>query len=714
MKKTSVLFSLSFVLFTASTPAADFSSWTNMMPFRFAGYNPPGGTTPLTNFPALVVLSTNLAGFRYTDFNGTNADLRFTDSTTVNELNYQVEKWDPNGNSYVWVQVPRLVDSNTLICAFWGKSGQAIPAYSTNGSTWSNGYVAVWHMSETNAQDSTSNRYHCTPVANQNAQGIVGTAQSLSSSNTYMVAYPAFTNNTVTIEGWVKHNTLPASVQRYLTLGPSDAPVIRHAGNGILDYYFYDTNNSPHELQASSVLTTTGVWYHVAGTYDGANMFLFLNGNPVASATFAAIMKPRTFALFSSSAATEYMDGMMDEMRISSVARSSNWVWATWMNIASNNLLVTNNTLLKAPRPVNASGEGVTNDLFDVSRGAKVFSFSTTLTNGFPLICDPRDSLGLARSTIEPGHTLFLDGSAGTTRSISFRTASHLNLTNYQLRVFSDSGSSRTISAYALYGSADNMTYNLIDSNSVVVPYTNCPGITSTAIMISKSVNTPAYQFFRLDIKHGSTDGPRVIELDGFGKSAAFYKGITLDPIVFNSTLNAASTNTYRDQDPGYATNIASSALNANEDARQALGAAGGINDGSLLFSDTGNVPDNGDLIFGNGGETVHWIAWDTTQPLILAGINLTLSHPDRPTRLVRFSVDNVPQVFKNSGANVCNVTGISGSTNLLFVSPVRGSSFKLELTGGTNSDGVAYGPRLSEIDALLNYESTGFLFIIQ
>ena len=30
------------------------------------------------------------------------------------------------------------------------------------------------------------------------------------------------------------------------------------------------------------------------------------------------------------------LNGRLDEVRVSSVARSSNWLWATWQNIASN------------------------------------------------------------------------------------------------------------------------------------------------------------------------------------------------------------------------------------------------------------------------------------------------------------------------------------------------------------------------------------------
>ena len=69
-----------FVL-TAPAQAVDFSSWQRKAQITFTGYNPPGGATTLTNFPALVVLSTNISGFDYSDFQSlTNQDLRFTAS----------------------------------------------------------------------------------------------------------------------------------------------------------------------------------------------------------------------------------------------------------------------------------------------------------------------------------------------------------------------------------------------------------------------------------------------------------------------------------------------------------------------------------------------------------------------------------------------------------------------------------------------------------
>jgi hypothetical protein len=75
--------------------AAVFDGWAYRTKIAFAGYNKPES---LTNFPALVTLSTNIAGFHYADFNspGDGADLRFADAGETVPLNYEIERWDTN------------------------------------------------------------------------------------------------------------------------------------------------------------------------------------------------------------------------------------------------------------------------------------------------------------------------------------------------------------------------------------------------------------------------------------------------------------------------------------------------------------------------------------------------------------------------------------------------------------------------------------------
>ena len=125
---------LAMALAAAVAVGGPFDSWSYRAKITFAGYNPPGGTETLTNFPALVLLSTNVTNFRYTDFqSGVNADLRFADSTGTTGLNYEIESWNTNGVSSVWVQVPTLASTNDFIYAYWSANGQSAPSCAGGG-----------------------------------------------------------------------------------------------------------------------------------------------------------------------------------------------------------------------------------------------------------------------------------------------------------------------------------------------------------------------------------------------------------------------------------------------------------------------------------------------------------------------------------------------------------------------------------------------------
>ncbi|MBN1674846.1 MAG: DUF2341 domain-containing protein, partial [Kiritimatiellae bacterium] len=130
--------------------------YARKLKIAFAGYTPPGGGV-LTNFPALVRLGEGLAGFRYDGFaSPAGYDLRFMDATATTELAYEVETWDTNGESCVWVRVPRLAGADDYVRAYWGNPARAAapPAYATDGSVWDAGFAGVWHLGETLADSS--------------------------------------------------------------------------------------------------------------------------------------------------------------------------------------------------------------------------------------------------------------------------------------------------------------------------------------------------------------------------------------------------------------------------------------------------------------------------------------------------------------------------------------------------------------------------------
>ena len=91
------------------------------MKIRTQGYKVPG---TLSDFPVMVTLSNNIggSGFSYAGFRSPNAyDLRFAESNAVATIPYEIEQWDTNGVSEVWVRVPVVEDTNSFFWAYCRK-----------------------------------------------------------------------------------------------------------------------------------------------------------------------------------------------------------------------------------------------------------------------------------------------------------------------------------------------------------------------------------------------------------------------------------------------------------------------------------------------------------------------------------------------------------------------------------------------------------------
>ncbi|MCD4736579.1 MAG: LamG domain-containing protein [Bacteroidales bacterium] len=129
----------------------------------------------------------------------------------------------------------------------------------------------------------------------------------------------------ITIEAWIYHNNLNPTIERYFTVNPEVA-VIRFNGSQYggyheLQFYIKKSNGSLYSISSDSILTSSE-WLHIAGTYDGTDMRLYLNGKLIRSASPAGgLFAPD--GDFSFSHSTETMSGKMDEARLWNIARDS-------------------------------------------------------------------------------------------------------------------------------------------------------------------------------------------------------------------------------------------------------------------------------------------------------------------------------------------------------------------------------------------------------
>ena len=131
------------------------------------------------------------------------------------------------------------------------------------------------------------------------------------------------TLSNITLEAWVYHNSLPAEVQRYITVSPEVAVIrfdgTQYGGYHSLHFYIKRPDGSMWSSRVDSILAT-GEWMHVAGTYDGKHMKTYVNGELVKSTTQDKGMYPANGQYGFGSGS---LDGKLEEVRIWNVSRSA-------------------------------------------------------------------------------------------------------------------------------------------------------------------------------------------------------------------------------------------------------------------------------------------------------------------------------------------------------------------------------------------------------
>jgi len=367
------------------------------MKVSFPGYN---RSEVLTSFPVLVKFRPNMTdGFSYSQFSSPlGYDLRFLDATQTQELKYEIESWNTNGESDVWVQVP-LLTTNTYVWASWGDYNQAEspPAYTTNGAAWDGTYGAVWHMSEgagTRLRDSTVNTNNGTLYAGVAwTAGQTGNALLFNGVTTdYVTAGTGASlslTNRFTLSAWVRPLSYHTNghykiLNGFLSRGPSSATTLNYAletKDSTTVTFVKRTGSEGLQFYDFTVPTFTSNWTLVTMVAANGTLSLSINGTPCGSkpvGTLAPGPGTDTFSLGAivlNQSETTYVGGL-DEVRIRNVVVSTNQDWATWLNMASNRVFVSFGKVSGGLADANTDGDALP-DLWET-----YFFGSTNAVNG--------------------------------------------------------------------------------------------------------------------------------------------------------------------------------------------------------------------------------------------------------------------------------------------------------------------------------------------
>jgi hypothetical protein len=357
-------------------------------------------------------------------------------------------------------------------------------------------------------------------------------------------------------------------------------------------------------------------------------------------------------------------------------------------------------SLRAGPVFTTAGGGGVADDVFDIASGAQVI-LSSPQHNSCCGNSDPRSILGFSESGgfVEQGTAIFADGAAaGTVDYLEFQTAAPVNLGAISLRLSQDGATAyRGATAFRLLASQDGMSFFQISGGSVpggARGNLNVPLLITDTALAGNPTNVRS---FRLEVTRATEGGVRVVELDGVG-TAGVSTGVFLDRLAFNASgnrLTGRGSAALDDEGPGLASDFrVSSRLDNADTPEDAFGRNhGALEPDNFVFAD-GGVPDNGNLVMGDEGETVDFIEWRTTVAFPLAGYQLSVrgdgSSTNRGSGLVRFLVNG-------SERDRFHCRGAAGAIPRIFTDGVvEGDRFRIELTRVSS-----LGPGVMEIDAI-------------
>ena len=299
----------------------------------------------LTNFPMLINLDydDDLADDSKCQNDGD--DIVFTNITGT-ELNHEIEYFDSDtGKLVCWVNVTKLSSTeDTVLYMYYGNPSCSNQENQTG--VWDSNYVMVQHMDDVTTSTISDSTSYSNDGAKRAADeplevvGKVGMGQNFDGSNDYVIVSDADSldpTEEITIEAWVYIDSYPEIYPRMIskdTAGNLQYQFITHNTDQI---FFRIQDGTWRGGDFDSGALSTGSWIYIVGTYDGSTLRAFSDGvaqtttyahtGSIDSGTGDLAIGAKVDAL-----GTYLYDGMLDEIRISNIARGSSWINTSFMN----------------------------------------------------------------------------------------------------------------------------------------------------------------------------------------------------------------------------------------------------------------------------------------------------------------------------------------------------------------------------------------------
>ncbi|MHA2184956.1 MAG: DUF2341 domain-containing protein, partial [Promethearchaeota archaeon] len=296
------------------------------------------GSSDLINFPVLIsILDTDL----HDKVQSNGNDIAFYNGT--NWLDHEIEVFNQTYSGteaqlVAWVRIPSLSPTtDTKIYMYYGNSTMG-PQENPTG-VWDANYVGVWHLSE----DPTDQIYDSTENNNDGTSyGTMNTGDQVSGKIDGSLEFDGIDdyidcgNNLslditgdLTIQYWVMAYDVsndPDTITKGVYTDAYSSFI-----NNDRTIYFRLNGLTSTNLQ-SQTLISLDKWVSITCTRIGNTMRIFINGTQdPTTATFSEAIEIITDAL-TIARIPDNLDGVMDEARLSNIARTEDWIATEYNN----------------------------------------------------------------------------------------------------------------------------------------------------------------------------------------------------------------------------------------------------------------------------------------------------------------------------------------------------------------------------------------------
>lgn len=326
---------------------------------RVSGYT---GENPVANFPALVRLSDGVGGFSYlrlSDEGATAGDIHFQDADG-NELPFDVDTWNPDGESLFWVKLPLLSKGAKIYLVYGVGYTPETDADELRASVWS-GQTGVWHLDYdstvyfgNSAQTAkTTLRAWQKGTTYKDENGIVGESRRISTGGqggTGDNAIVASNNDLLdlgdnfTVSAWIKYPKDQAPgwdriISRKNAYNSSDGWEITTASGNPSDIDVRGGSQTSGGAGFFSSPVNDGNWHYVTAVYNDASVSLYENGVYRLAVDIGKASNNDYDLSFGNNASKNEVPfkGWLDEIRLGAGSLSADRIKADYETVANEN-----------------------------------------------------------------------------------------------------------------------------------------------------------------------------------------------------------------------------------------------------------------------------------------------------------------------------------------------------------------------------------------